>query len=423
MEDSVYRFGEFSMSPAERRLSHGVKSVALAPQAFDAMCLLIRNHGGLVPKSEFMRTLWPGIHVSDANLTNIIVQLRKLIGRESIQTVSKHGYRFTLPVAGEPGINQATYATFVRGRELMAERSVESIVRARDLFTICVADDPQFATGWAWLGRTCRTLEKFKGNQPSALNVADAAFRRAFAIDPDSATAHNFYTQLQVDLGHGREAMRRLATRIKLHGEDPDSLTGLVQVLRCCGLLDESVAAHDRAKAIDPTVKTSVAHTVFLLGDYASVFETYVGKGFYLDAAAWAALGQTDRAATLLRARIKQPEIGPFMSAMMESMLAALEQRGEEAARFAEKAELVREPEGLFYFARHMGIVNDPTAATDLVRRAREAGFWSSYALEHDGAFAGVRNAAAFQMEVRSARELEVQSRQALLEALGYALI
>ena len=66
----------------------------------------------------------------------------------------------------------------------MAERSVESIVRARDLFTICVADDPQFATGWAWLGRTCRTLEKFKGNQPSALNVADAAFRRAFAIDP-----------------------------------------------------------------------------------------------------------------------------------------------------------------------------------------------------------------------------------------------
>ena len=94
------------MSPAERRLSHGVKSVALAPQAFDAMCLLIRNHGGLVPKSEFMRTLWPGIHVSDANLTNIIVQLRKLIGRESIQTVSKHGYRFTLPVTGEPGINQ-----------------------------------------------------------------------------------------------------------------------------------------------------------------------------------------------------------------------------------------------------------------------------------------------------------------------------
>jgi hypothetical protein len=37
--------------------------------------------------------------------------------------------------------------------------------------------------------------------------------------------------------------MTRLATRLKTHGEDPDVLAGLVQVLRCCGLLGESLAA------------------------------------------------------------------------------------------------------------------------------------------------------------------------------------
>ncbi len=420
MAESVYRFGEFSISPAERRLFKGAKSVVLPPQAFDALHLLIRKPGGLVAKSEFMRTLWPGVHVSEANLTNIVVQLRKVFGREAIETVSKFGYRFTLAVTGEPGIGPATYESFVRGRDLMAERSLDSIVRARDLFTVCVAEDPQFATGWAWLGRSCRLLEKFRGSQPSAVHVAGAAFKRAFAIDPDSACAHNFYTQLQVDLGQSSGAMTRLAGRIKLHGEDSDSLTGLVQVLRCCGLLEESVAAHERAAAIDPTVKTSVAHTVFLMGDYPRVFETYMGKGFYLDAAAWAAMGQRVRAETLLRTRLKDPELGPFMLAMMESMLAALEGRPGAAAAFAKQAELVREPEAVFYFARHLGMVNDAVAATDLVRRARVAGFWSSQALEQDVAFDTVRGDAEFQSEIREAKVLEEKALRALKEALGY---
>jgi DNA-binding winged helix-turn-helix (wHTH) protein len=189
MDESVYRFGEFALSPGGRRLSHAGVSVALPPKTFDALCLLVRKRGELVAKEEFLRTLWPGVYVTEANLTNIVVYLRKLLGKKAVQTVAKFGYRFTLPVAGEVGIDQAAYESFVRGKELMAERSLESIQRARDLFTICVAADPQFATGWAWLGRASRVLEKFKGDRPLTPNVAVAAFQRAFAIDPDSASA------------------------------------------------------------------------------------------------------------------------------------------------------------------------------------------------------------------------------------------
>ena len=423
MEDDTYRFGEFSMSPRERRLFRNGKSVLLPPKAFDAMYLLVRSHGNLIPRTEVFSALWPGVHVEEANLTNIIVQLRKVLGRDAIQTVSKFGYRFTLPVTAEPGIKQAAYASFVRGKELLSERSFDSIKAARDLFWFCIADDPQFAPAWAWLGRACRLLDKFNG-EPSVPDLAEAAFQRAFAIDPDLACAHHFYTHLQVDLGRASEALVRLAERVTRRGEDPETLGGLVQVLRCCGLLEESVAAHERAIAMDPTVKTSVAHTHFLKGEFGRVFETYnSGAGYYLDAASWAALGAVDRALDLLRTRLSRSQPGPSMSSLMVSLLAVLENRGEDAIALMESENIIQEPEGLFYLARHCGMLNAAGPAIHLVRRARVRGFWSSRTLERDPAFAGIRNAPEFEVELRDARRLEQHACQVFREALGGAQV
>jgi hypothetical protein len=87
MENPTYRFGYFSMSPSDRRLFRYGESVVPSPKAFDALSLLVRHHGGLVSRDQIFSTLWPGVHVTEANLTNIIVQLRKLLGRDAVQTV------------------------------------------------------------------------------------------------------------------------------------------------------------------------------------------------------------------------------------------------------------------------------------------------------------------------------------------------
>jgi DNA-binding winged helix-turn-helix (wHTH) protein len=419
MEDGAYRFGEFSLFPSERRLCQNAMTVPLPPKAFDAMYLLVRNHGGLVLRQEIIQTLWPDIHVTEANLTNIIVLLRKILGRDAIQTVSKSGYRFTLPVFGEPGVRQAAYANFVRGKELVAERSPESVFRARDLFWLCLANDPNFAAAWAWLGRCCRILQKFKGGQSINLELTESAFRRALAIDPDLACAHHFYTQLQADLGQALQAMTRLAARLKQHGEEPETFAGLVQVFRFCGLLKESIAAHERAIALDPTISTSVAHTYFLQGEYERVFETYVGKRYYLDAAAWAAMGDTDHAITVLRERLPQPELSPLMFGLMASLLAVLEGKSEEAIAIMERTEVLHEPELLFYFARHLAMLNVAPAAVAMLRRSRQAGFSSSRALEQDDAFAGVRNQPGFDHEQEEAKDREIQTSQILHDTLG----
>jgi DNA-binding winged helix-turn-helix (wHTH) protein/tetratricopeptide (TPR) repeat protein len=418
MLDGTYRFGDFSLSPCERRLFRGDRYVPLPPKAFDAVNLLVRNHGNLVTREEIFSNLWPDVHVSQTNLTNVIVLLRKVLGRDAIQTVSKFGYRFALPVTGEPGIRSEAYASFVRGKELLAQRSSDAVLRARDLFWLCLAQDPQFAPAWAWLGRAYRLIEKFHG-QPSVAGLAEAAFERAFLLDPDLACAHQFFTQLQVDAGNALQAMTRLATHVKARGDDPESLAGLVQVLRCCGLLDASVAAHERAVRLDPSIKTSVAHTHFLRGEFAKVFETYTGALFYLDAAAWAALGAIDRAREMLRHRLTEPQLGSVMATLMASLLAVLEGDGGKAIELIRASKIDREPEAIFYLARHCAMAAAAKPALEILQRARKGGFWSSRALDCDPAFAGIRALPEFSDELREARRLELQAEEAFHLALG----
>jgi DNA-binding winged helix-turn-helix (wHTH) protein len=226
--DTAYRFGDFELHPRDRLLKRAGVSVPLQPKAFDALLCLVRRAKHLISKQELIQTLWPAVHVSEANLTNTIVSLRKIVGRDTIRTVSKHGYRFELPVEGEPGLARAAYEKFARAKELTAQRSLESMNLARDLYWTCLAEDPSFAPAWAWLGRCCWFLDKFSGSSAANVELAHAAFQRAFALDPDLACAHQFYTFVQVDSGHAEQAMERLFKRLERHPGEPESYTSLV---------------------------------------------------------------------------------------------------------------------------------------------------------------------------------------------------
>jgi len=126
-------------------------------------------------------------------------------------------------------------------------------------------------------------------------------------------------------------------------------LAGLVQVFRFCGLLPESIRAHERAVNMDCAVVTSVAHTLFLAGEFASAIEHYGGRGaFYLDAAAWAVLGERERAVTLLRSRLNKSTLSPQMSALLSSLLALLEGKNDDAVRLMDSADRPCDPEVLF---------------------------------------------------------------------------
>src|SRR5687768_12361931 len=89
-----YRFGPFELHPEDRLLKRAGEPVAISPKAFDALLMFVRQSERLVRKSDLMDALWPDTFVNEANLTNIVGALRKVLGAEAIRTVSKHGYRF-----------------------------------------------------------------------------------------------------------------------------------------------------------------------------------------------------------------------------------------------------------------------------------------------------------------------------------------
>src|SRR5687768_8217038 len=99
----LYDFGPFRLDAGERLLSRNGQTVPLTPKAFDTLLLLVENRGTLMEKSVLMNHLWPNAFVEEANLAVNISTLRKALGKKEdgnqyIETVSKHGYRFTSEV-------------------------------------------------------------------------------------------------------------------------------------------------------------------------------------------------------------------------------------------------------------------------------------------------------------------------------------
>ena len=79
------------------------------------------------------------------------------------------------------------------------------------------------------------------------------ALHRALALNPDLAIAHKVLSQLDVESGRATDAMTRLL-RLAAHAADAEIYGGLCHVLRYCGLLEASVAAHEQEVRLDPKV-------------------------------------------------------------------------------------------------------------------------------------------------------------------------
>ncbi len=108
--EARYRFDDFVLDVPNRQLWRGGARVDLNARYFDALALLVREHGQLVGKDRFFAEVWGDVVVTDAALTQCIKDIRKLLGDAAtrpryVQTVPRYGYRFIGPV--EPAAVEA----------------------------------------------------------------------------------------------------------------------------------------------------------------------------------------------------------------------------------------------------------------------------------------------------------------------------
>src|SRR5256714_1445872 len=95
----AYRFDNFYLDAANRRLLRDGQPLALNSKYFDVLLLLVSRGGQLVEKASLFEEVWDGVFVTDAALTQCIKDIRRQLGDDAsnpryIKTVPKHGYIF-----------------------------------------------------------------------------------------------------------------------------------------------------------------------------------------------------------------------------------------------------------------------------------------------------------------------------------------
>src|SRR5687768_5713709 len=102
-DNYLYEFESFLLDAGSRILLKGGAIVRLTPKAFDTLLVLVQHGPQLVDKDRLRKEVWPDSYVDEGSLSRNIYELRKVLGDDStgaryIETISKRGYRFVVPV-------------------------------------------------------------------------------------------------------------------------------------------------------------------------------------------------------------------------------------------------------------------------------------------------------------------------------------
>jgi DNA-binding winged helix-turn-helix (wHTH) protein/tetratricopeptide (TPR) repeat protein len=297
------------------------------------------------------------------------------------------------------------YAFYLRANQLAYE--VRNWPEARDLYRASLEADPGFAPAWARLGRCERLIGKYASSVDAAtegLARADEAFQRALSLNPDLAIAHSLHAQLMIDTGRADEAMRRLVERVQQSPTDPELYAGLVHALRYCGLLDASIAAHRKARRLDPTIPTSVHHTWWMAGDYERALAETLGDIGYMQGLALASLGRDREAIAALRWRERETTEGRIRP-YLRSLRVLLEGDSAQSRTAAEAAvATLVDPEAIYYMARTLARVGASERAVHELDRVVRGGFWCHEVFVRDAWLAPIRERPDVQAILEHAR-------------------
>ena len=247
-------------------------------------------------------------------------------------------------------------------------------------------------------------IGKFIDNSADGAARAEEAFRRALELNPRLSLAHRFYAHLEAETGHPRTAVVRLLGEADRHGNDPELFAGLVHACRYCGLFDQSIAAHEEGRRLDPNVPTSVEQTIMMSGDIERLLTLKrpwsVGSGDHVIKVIGLGLaGRRDEARQGL-AGLRQASQLPSLLSYTNALEAWLDRRP--ADMYVGVAELqglkiMEDPEAIFQEGWLFCDVGEYERGLSQLRLAVDKGYCVVPALERGRAFDAVRAEPAFR--------------------------
>ncbi|HVU21405.1 MAG TPA: winged helix-turn-helix domain-containing protein [Rhizomicrobium sp.] len=216
MGSEFYRFGRFTLDPANKELSTDGTPIPLRATDFRILLTLIEHAGSVVTKDELMSRVWGKAVVGDNTLQVHITALRKALGEGYIATKQGRGYRFiehvsqTAPASKHPFGNLPNYsandgrqsASRLIGREQQI-RALTELLAHKGLVTL---------VGPGGVGKTRLALEAARA---AAGMFKDGAWLVELASVSDAAsTASAVATVLGINTGESSAPFDTLARQL-----------------------------------------------------------------------------------------------------------------------------------------------------------------------------------------------------------------
>ena len=100
-------FGAFTLDTLTRQLCRGADEIHISPKAFALLLELVERRPEALTKAALQESLWPDTFVVEANLSNLVAEIRAALEDDVrqprfIRTVHGFGYAFCGTVGGDP---------------------------------------------------------------------------------------------------------------------------------------------------------------------------------------------------------------------------------------------------------------------------------------------------------------------------------
>lgn len=244
--------------------------------------------------------------------------------------------------------NVAAYELYLRGNDPLLTRSDRGVREAKEYFEEAIAVDPTYAAAYAGLATTHIRLG-FAADPglslPELYTLADAAARKAVALDDSLADAHQALARARLAMLDFPTAKTEIERALALDPTRPVTRLTLAYVYLWAGRPSEALAEAGRALAVDPLapiVHAEVAYALFANRRYEEALAQLdrirgvrppLRRVAVLAAQCYVEKGMWDQAIAALR---PQAETGdPLTIALLGHVLARAGQQ-EEATRVLE---------------------------------------------------------------------------------------
>ncbi len=307
-------------------------------------------------------------------------------------------------------VNPLAYEYYLRGVDLHSQHKFPLAIK---MLEKSIEIDPGYASAWAYLGASYNSDAAFEFGGREQYRRAQAAYERALALRPAQLDAQVFLANSLIDTGKVEQAVPLLREALKTNPNYADAHWELGYAYRFAGMLNESVAECERARQLDPNVKSNgtALNAYLYLGQYnnflhslpevgdSSFFLFYRGLGEYYQRDFERATQDFNRAYEL------DPSLYAGVGKALSDGIAHKEGDGLKILHSEETKILERgvgDPEGTYKIAQAYAVLGDKVSALRVLRASVEGGFFSYPYIASDPLLASLRGEPEFDAVLKS---------------------